>query len=185
MADELIDIANKKGQFTGDVALKSEVHKKGLYHHTAHVWLYTLEGEILLQQRAKTKAIHPLLWDVSVAGHVDSGETIKQGALREMKEELGYDLEESDLIKIGVFDCFKSYDFGIIDNEFHNTYIAELKVPISQLTPCKTEVEAIKLVNFKTFENLLSQSKTNLHFIESNKAYYLTVLKTIKQQLAL
>ena len=102
-----------------------------------------------------------------------------------MKEELGYTLTESDLTKIGVFDCFKSYDFGIIDNEFHNTFIAELKVPISQLTPCKTEVEAIKLVNFKTFEDLLSQSKTNLHFIESNKAYYITVLKTIKQQLAL
>ena len=183
MEDELIDITDKEGNFTGEVALKSEVHEKGLYHHTAHVWLYTKKGEILLQQRAKTKAIHPLLWDVSVAGHVDSGETIEQGALREMKEELGYCLKEADLFKIGVFDSFKSYSFGVIDNEFHNTFIAELKIPLQDLKPCEKEVEAIKLVCFKEFEDLLEHSQTNSHFIESNKAYYLNILNSIKKAL--
>jgi isopentenyl-diphosphate delta-isomerase len=183
MEEELIDVTDRNGNLTGEVALKSEIHQKGLFHHTAHVWLFTKDGHILLQQRAKTKTIHPLLWDVSVAGHVDSGETIIEGALREMKEELDYVLQKEDLLKIGVFNCFKTYSFGIIDNEFHNTFIAELKVPISNLNPCKTEVEAIKLVSFKEFEALLEQSHSNLHFIESNKAYYLTVLKAIKQNI--
>ena len=46
-----------------------------------------LNGEILLQQRSHKKIIHPLLWDVSTAGHIDAGESFLEAALRETKEE--------------------------------------------------------------------------------------------------
>src|SRR5690606_30331142 len=102
--------------------------QKGFYHHTAHIWLHTKKGEILLSQRSKLKTIYPLMWDVSVAGHVDAGESIINGALREIREEIGLNLLETDLNKIGVFECFQSYENGIQDNEFHHTFIAELQV---------------------------------------------------------
>ena len=91
--DELIDIVDKSGIPTGVSVPKSEIHSKGHLHNTAHIWLYNSEGEILLQQRAATKVICPLLWDVSVAGHIDAGETPEQGAIREAKEEIGIELE--------------------------------------------------------------------------------------------
>src|SRR5690606_14659570 len=117
----------KEGQPTGNTAPKSEVHSKGYYHYTAHIWFYTKDGHILLAQRAAAKTLHPLLWDVSVAGHVDAGETVEQGAIREIKEEIGIKIKEKELQKIGVFECFQSYDNGIIDNEFHHTFIIELQ----------------------------------------------------------
>ncbi len=74
------------------------------------------------------------MWDVSVAGHIDAGETPKQAAIREAQEEIGITISENDLQLIGVFQCFQSYDNGIFDNEFHNTFIAEITVPLSKLT---------------------------------------------------
>ena len=144
--EEYIDIVDTNGKPTGVSAPKSEIHAKGHLHNTAHVWCYTSEGEILLQQRAASKVICPLLWDVSVAGHIDAGETPQQAAVRESKEEIGIDLSEEQLVKIGVFECFQSYPNGIVDNEFHNTFITKVDIKIEELTPQKEEVEALKYV---------------------------------------
>ena len=180
--DEQIDIVNKDGRKTGQSELKSIIHTKGYYHNTAHVWFYTKSGEILLAQRAASKSICPLLWDVSVAGHVDAGEDIKQAAIRETQEEIGVLISAHFFEKIGVFPCFQSYDNGIIDNEFHHTYIAELRIGLSLLTPQESEVEALKLVTIKEFENLLEESEFNNHFIKSNSNYYQFVLNAIKKK---
>ncbi|MGC6432528.1 MAG: NUDIX hydrolase [Jejuia sp.] len=179
--DEYIDIATKDGKLTGEKELKSVIHKKGLYHHTVHLWLYTKTNHVLLAQRAKEKLICPLLWDVSVAGHIDAGETAEEATIRETHEEIGLTLMQKDLKKIGVFQCFQSYDNGITDNEFHNTFIAELKVPLSNLIPQKGEVEALKLIMLSEFENLINNIGTDNHLVPSNKTYYQKVLSAITQ----
>lgn len=181
--DELIDIITKEGKPTSKTALKSVIHTEGYYHNTAHIWFYTKAGDILLAQRAANKTIYPLLWDVSVAGHVDAGETIEQAAIRETYEELGFKLDKGELYKIGVFECFQSYDNGITDNEFHNTYIAELSVKIESLNFDTKEVAAIKLISISEFKNLLENSKSNNHFVASNHKYYQFVLKEIQNHL--
>lgn len=181
--EEYIDIADASGKLLGISELKSVIHQKGLYHHTAHIWLYTKEGDILLSQRSALKSICPLMWDVSVAGHIDAGESVINAAIRECQEEISLTLSESDLIKIGVFECFQSYESGIVDNEFHNMFIAELKIPLSELKPQIEEVEDLKLVSFDAFENLLENSERNGHFVASNRRYYKKVLKIIKNQI--
>ncbi len=180
--DEYIDVVDKNGNLTGQTELKSIIHTKGYYHHTAHIWFYTTDSSILLAQRSAKKTICPLLWAVSVAGHIDAGETAKQAAVRETKEEIGLTVLETDLQDIGVFECFTTYDSGIVDNEFHNTFIAELKVPLPALTPQEEEVEALKLVTFNTFKNLIENINNNgNHFVPSNKKYYEFVLEKIKE----
>lgn len=177
--DEYIDIVDKNAKPTGKSELKSVIHQKGYYHNTAHIWFYTNNGNILLSQRSAKKTICPLLWDVSVAGHIDAGESIKTGAIRETKEEIGLDVSENNLKKIGVFECFQSYDNGINDNEFHHTFICELKVPLSELIPQEEEVETLKLVSIKEFKSILNNIGANNHFVPSDKTYYEEVLKNI------
>jgi len=179
MKEEYIDIVTKTGEPTGKCAPKSEIHSKGYYHNTAHIWFYNTDGEILLQQRAASKAIYPLLWDVSVAGHIDAGETIKSGAVREIKEEIGFKIKKKKLEKIGVFECFRSYPKGIIDNEFHHTFIAKFDGFLFDLKPQKEEVEALKLVSMYDFHDLLDNSETNGHFVASNRDYYNKVIQAI------
>ena len=181
--EEFIDIVTKDGKPTGKSAPKSEIHAKGHYHHTAHIWLYTKTGEILLSQRSASKTICPLLWDVSVAGHIDASEPLITAALREVQEEIGLSIIEKDLDKIGVFECFQTYDYGIIDNEFHNTFISELKVELSNLKLQKDEVEAVKLVSLKEFKKLIIHIGSDNHFVASNKHYYEFVLNAIELKL--
>ena len=182
--DEYIDIVTETGEPTGKVALKSEAHKNGWFHNTIHLWLYTANGEILLQQRSHKKDIYPLLWDVSAAGHIDAGESFKKATKRETYEELGLKLKSKHLKKIGIHKHLSSYANGTIqDNEFHHVFVVELKVDINDLTPQEEEVEALKLVSFKEFKLLLENSKTNNHFVESNKDYYEYVIENIKKLL--
>ncbi len=183
MEEEIIDIVTASGEPTGKTALKSDIHSKGYYHNTAHIWFYTKEGTILLAQRAASKTICPLLWDVSVAGHIDSGETIETGAIREVEEEIGLKIKEKELHKIGVFECFQSYPNGIIDNEFHHTYISELNTTIETLTPQTEEVEALKLVTIEAFKSLLANSEHNGHFVATNRNYYEIVINNILKML--
>lgn len=91
MADELIDIFDENMNLLG-TALKSQAHREGLWHKTFHCWLARKndEGRVMvwLQLRNKDKSIYPDMLDVSAAGHVKSGEEVKDG-YREVTEELG------------------------------------------------------------------------------------------------
>ena len=182
--EEFIDILNADGSPTGKSCSKSEIHTQGYYHNTAHVWFYNTHREILLAQRSASKIICPLLWDVSVAGHVDAGETIEQAVLRETSEEIGIQILRSSLEKIGVYDCFQSYPNGIIDNEFHHTFIAEINVDLKALILDENEVADVKFVSLPEFRKLLENSDLNSHFISSNTDYYLEVIRAIDHRLS-
>ena len=143
--DELIDILDDNGNRTGKSCLKSVAHQKGYLHPTVHIWIYTADKKILLQKRAATKKVFPGLWDISVAGHIAAGEAYEIAALREIKEEIALDLPTEDLLKIQTRKHNIVHPNGIIDNEFHQVYIAELKVPITHLKRQETEVDELKL----------------------------------------
>ncbi len=153
--DELIDILTAEGKPTGKTALKSEAHKHGWFHATVHIWLFTSDEKILLQQRAITKKVFPGIWDISVAGHILAGENQFNAAKREIFEEIGLKLEEEELIKIGTRIHQVSHKNGIIDNEHHHIFIAELKVPINKLVMQPEEVAGLQLFDL----NVLKETK--------------------------
>ena len=150
--DELIDILTPEGKSTGKTALKSEAHKNGWFHATAHIWFFTSDEKILLQKRALTKKVFPGIWDISVAGHIGAGEEILEGAKREVFEEIGLILENKDFIKIGTRIHQVNHENGIQDNEHHHVFIAELKTPISELTMQPEEVAGLELWDLKVLK---------------------------------
>lgn len=159
--DELIDILTPDGKYTGKTALKSEAHKNGWFHATVHIWLFTSDKKILLQQRGFNKKVFPGLWDISVAGHIGAGESVLEAAKREVSEELGLTISDQELFKIGTRIHQVSHPNGIQDNEHHHVFICELKEPINKLSIQKEEVEAIQLFDLtvlkstKNLDNIL------------------------------
>jgi Isopentenyldiphosphate isomerase len=143
--DEYIDKLSPNGDKTGEIVLKSDAHKFGWHHATVHIWFYTADKKILLQKRAETKKVFPGLWDISVAGHIAANETIIEAAKRETLEEIGLKLNVTAFTKIGTRQHHVSHKNGIIDNEFHHIYIAELELPLSNLKIQEEEVDAIQL----------------------------------------
>jgi len=57
------------------------------------------EGKVLLGQRQRSSLGH-LLW-AGIGGKVEKGESIKEAAIREVKEEVGVDIQEENLKEMG------------------------------------------------------------------------------------
>lgn len=64
-----------------------------------HVWIRNRKGEYLILQRAADRATFPLMWEC-VGGFVLKGESSIEGAIREVKEEVGLDLNPEDGIRL-------------------------------------------------------------------------------------
>lgn len=181
--DERIDILDAEGNFTGKTAMKSEAHKMGWFHPTVHIWFYTADAKVLLQQRGKDKDTHPLLWDVSVAGHVGAGETIVLSAQREVKEEIGLNISVEQLEKIGVFKSVQKHHENVTDCEFHHTFLCELQVPLAHLSKQESEVEALALVPLLQFAEESWGMAHLKKYVPHATDYYATIIKAIKERL--
>ncbi len=91
MAEDIFDVVNERDEVI-DRKPRSEVHARGLLHRAVHVLVFNSRGEIFLQKRSMKKDRQPGVWDSSCSGHVDSGESYDETAVRELQEELGLDL---------------------------------------------------------------------------------------------
>lgn len=181
--DELVDILSEAGEPTGTTAMKTEAHLKGLFHATVHIWFYTDNKEILIQQRGKNKDIYPLLWDVSVAGHVGAGESIEISAIREISEEIGLNVHPHQLEKIGTFKSIQKHSETLIDAEFHHTFISSLKTPLNKLKKQESEVENLALIPLAQFEKELLLADFPKKYVPHDLGYYRAVLAAIDQRL--
>lgn len=181
--DELVDILDSDGNFTGETALKSDAHKSGWFHPTVHIWAYTKNEMVLIQKRGADKDTHPLLWDVSVAGHVGAGEKIIVAAIREVKEEIGLTIVEKDLEKIGVFKSIHNHNKNLTDSEFHHTYITELKVPLGKLQKQDSEVEALALIPLLQLAEETWGMANLKKYVPHGTEYYGTIIRKIKERL--
>ena len=178
MKEEFLEVYSPEGTKTGQKKSKSEIHRKGLFHSTVHVWIFTDEGNILIQKRSKKKELNPGVWDVSVAGHIKFNENIKKAAKRETLEETGININTKDLFKIGVYRSINIHPTAI-DKEFFHTYILKIDKNSINLGFKNNEVDDLKFISIEEMENLIKEENNKI-FIGKNRKYYSDVLKSIK-----
>ena len=93
VGNEVFDLVNERDEVVGR-EIRSEVHRLGLKHRAVHILLTNAQGEFFLQRRSMTKDTWPGAWDSSASGHLDSGEGYDEAAVREVREELGWEVTE-------------------------------------------------------------------------------------------
>ena len=178
MKEEFLEVYSPEGTKTGQKKSKSEIHRKGLFHSTVHVWIFTEEGNILIQKRSKKKELNPGGWDVCVAGHIKFNENIKKAAKRETLEETGININIEDLLKIGVYRSINIHPTAI-DKEFFHTYILKIDKNSINLDFKNNEVDDLKFISIEEMESLIKEENNKI-FIGKNRKYYSDVLKSIK-----
>ncbi len=181
--DEYVDIWEASGTPTGRQALKSEAHREGWYHPTVHIWFYTSGGRILLQKRASSKETFPNLWDVSVAGHIHAGEAPLEAAVREIREELGLEVRDEQLEFIGQFKGEHVHPGGIVDREFHLTYLSRLEVPADSLKPDVQEVSGLQLLPLLRFAEEVWGLASPHKYVPHGREYYAAIIKALRSRL--
>lgn len=91
---ELWDLYTENRTPTGKTHVRGEKVPAGCYHLVVHVWIRNTKGEYLISQRAANRPTFPFMWEC-VGGSVVAGENSLDGAIREVKEEVGLDLDSS------------------------------------------------------------------------------------------
>ena len=93
MEDELLDLVNAQDEVIGTILRSQAYAEKRLYQLRA-VWLVIKneDGKFWIPKRSATKKNSPNYLDGSTVGHVSSGETYEQSMIREVAEELQFDI---------------------------------------------------------------------------------------------
>ena len=152
---EYLDIYDENGNYIGKEDRKI-VHEKGIWHKTVHCWLYDKNGNVFFQIRHDRKTLY-----TTASGHIAAGETIQEGFKREIKEEIGIDLntENATLVDVIPFKMDKIKTDGTIfkDRAFANVYVNVYDGDYKDFNFDPEEVNGLVLVNAKNTLKLFNK----------------------------
>lgn len=167
---ELFDVLDNKGNYTGKTKPRAEVHRDGDWHKAVHIWIMNNRGQVLIQKRSPQKDSHPNEWDISAAGHLSAGETSIGTAIKEMREELGVQVQEADFKYLFTFVSQSVQQGGVfINNEFEDVYLLKLDLDISKLVLQKEEVSEVKWIDQKDLSEVYEKKDTS--FVQHQEEY--------------
>ncbi|MBL7206466.1 MAG: NUDIX domain-containing protein [Candidatus Aenigmarchaeota archaeon] len=130
---ELLDIVDENDKVIGKASRK-EIHNSQQWHRGVHVILLNSRDEILIQHRSMKKDKYPGKFDLSLSGHVNSGDGYLKTVKRELLEELGIKLEVKRLAKFRM--VYERTDF-MITVLFEARYDGEIKPEDSEVSEAK------------------------------------------------
>ncbi|MGM0882218.1 MAG: NUDIX hydrolase [Bacillota bacterium] len=147
MAEELFDIYDEQLRPLG-TATRADTHANGYWHRTFHCWLTRREGNrrfVRFQLRQAGKDTNPGCYDITAAGHLTAGETVRD-SVRELEEELGVKAEFEQLIPLGQIREQESGDVNgvpFIDREVSDVFALVCSVPLTELRLQPEEVAGV------------------------------------------
>ena len=157
---EYLDIYDENGKFLGTEE-RGVVHSKGLWHKTVHCWLYDRDGNVFFQRRSDRGTLY-----TTSSGHLSAGESVTEAFQREIKEEIGLDIDASDATKVGVvpFQMDRVKEDGSIfkDRAFANVYVDLYEGNYEDFHMDENEVSGIVIVSAKDALDLFQKESGSI-----------------------
>lgn len=132
---ELFDLYTEDRVRTGRTMVRGTKVPEGLYRLVVHVCIFDREGRMLIQQRQPFKQGWSNYWDLTVGGCAVAGDTSRTAAEREVREEIGLELDLSDIRP----SLTLNFDGG-----FDDYYVLTREVDLSALHLQEEEVQAVR-----------------------------------------
>jgi len=118
----------------------------GENHIVVDIWTVNSDKEILLTLRHPDKEIYPNFWE-NTGGSVLTGETSRSGAVRELFEETGINVNEDELVLLGT----RKETTAFVD-----TYIVRKDISIPGLTMQEGETVDVKWVSIEKLDEMIN-----------------------------
>ena len=143
------DLYDENRNLTGETIYKGEEVPEGKYINVVLVFIQNSEGKFLIQKRSERKNGKY----ATTGGYPKSGETSIQGIITEVKEEIGLDINQQDLML---------YYGGRSDSErvFWDDYYIKMDIPnIEELELQEEEVASVHWFSIDEIKKLNEEGK--------------------------
>ncbi|MEO8610649.1 MAG: NUDIX domain-containing protein [Chloroflexota bacterium] len=121
---EILDIYDEDLKLLGTKD-RGAVHRDGDWHRVFHCWIAYRDTDgrdfLVVQRRGPNTQTFPNTLDITAAGHYQAGESIRDG-VREVREELGIEVDFDQLIPLGVHISVGRFK-GLIDCQFADVFL--------------------------------------------------------------
>ncbi len=154
---EVFDLYDKERIKTGRTMVRGDPVPAGFYRIVVHICIFNSRGEMLIQQRQPFKRSWSNMWDLSVGGAVSAGETSSEAAHREVFEELGLDIDFTNIRPKITINFTEGFD---------DIYIINGDYDLSEIT---LQTEEVKSAKWENISGILSMIDSGA-FIPYNKA---------------
>jgi len=100
-SDEYLDLVDNNDFVVGRKK-RSEIYSEKLSNfRVVNAFVVNSKGELWIPRRTADKRIFPLCLDMSIGGHVESGENYQNALIRETREELNLDIGKARVRLLG------------------------------------------------------------------------------------
>ena len=163
---ELLDVYDDKGNLTGKKVERGEQVKtlKDNEHIAVGViFIENSKGEFLIQKTSKEKGGEYS----STGGHIDSGETPLNSIKREVKEELGVNIDNDEV---------EEHGFILYDRPLRFLFYIKKNIDIKDVKVQNEEVDYVKYMSIKEIYKLIE----NKEMLESHGILFKQLIKKVK-----
>ena len=162
MKEELVDVYDSNKNITGKIIKREDINllNEDEYKITVHCFIINLQNKILLTQRSLTKN-RGGKWE-DTHGAVKAGEASIMGIQRELKEEIGIDVQINELKLVQTLKR---------KNKFRDIYIIKKDIPLDSIKYNDGEVMDCKYVTLEQFKTMIKNNECTFKKFEDTIFY--------------
>ena len=170
---ELLEYYDEKNEELIGIEERDYIHKNNLWHREVAVWVRNEKNQVLIQRRSSNKKQAPNKLSIT-AGHVDVNEEVQDAAIREVREEIGLEINKEDLIFL---DVYKNEQFENMCYQY--TYLVKTNCKIEEFTIQEDEVSELMYMGIEELEERVRIQDMEFGFVK--KPHIKLVLQKIKE----
>ena len=143
---ELRDLYDENSNVTGKTYHKGGIIPEGYYPMVVMIEIMNSKGELLMQKRSERKGGY---WGVT-GGHPKAGETPFEGIITEVKEELGLDFTNENIIE---------FDSGWDGEDCYKRYFLEKDINLDDITIQEEELSEVKWFSIDELKHMVETNE--------------------------